>query len=195
MPPYRILLINILLIPVILSSLSAQRYNIEFKHIGLEKGLSNDHITDILQDDLGYIWIATKRGLNRYDGNQILNFQSRIISSTGIVDLEKNVNGGIWILTKKELALYHEGTIETKISFNSTNVSIDHLKVIGDENWFFTSKGVYTYAHKKNVFRKIKIVPNTDLKYPFFNDTGVRTAFLDPKKNELWICTTQTVFT
>ena len=120
MPLFKILFINILFIPAYLNSLSAQQYNIKFKHIGQQKGLSNDHITDILQDNLGYIWIATKRGLNRYDGNQMLNFQSEPISSAGIVDLEINVYGGIWILTKKELILYHEGATETKISFNNT---------------------------------------------------------------------------
>lgn len=189
MPQFRILFINILFIPVYLNSLSAQQYNIEFKHIGQQKGLSNDHITDILQDDLGYMWIATKRGLNRYDGNQMLNFRSEPISSTSIVDLERNKYGGIWILTKKDLTLYHEGTFETKISFNDTNISIDHMKIIGDENWFFTNKGVYTYARKKGVFNKIQIVPNTNFKYSFINNTGISTALLDPEKNQLWICT------
>ncbi|MGY9041886.1 MAG: two-component regulator propeller domain-containing protein [Alphaproteobacteria bacterium] len=189
MPLFRILFINILFIPVYLNSLSAQQYNIEFKHIGQQKGLSNDHITDILQDDLGYMWIATKRGLNRYDGNQMLNFRSEPISSTSIVDLERNKYGGIWILTKKDLTLYHEGTFETKILFNDTNISIDHMKIIGDENWFFTNKGVYTYARKKGVFNKIQIVPNTNFKYSFINNTGISTALLDPEKNQLWICT------
>ena len=40
MPQFRILFINILFIPVYLNSLSAQQYNIEFKHIGQQKGLS-----------------------------------------------------------------------------------------------------------------------------------------------------------
>ena len=135
------------------------------------------------------MWIATKRGLNRYDGNQMLNFRRESISSTGIVDLERNKYGGIWILTEKNLTLYHKGTFETKISFN-TDISIDYMKIIGDENWFFTNKGIYAYAHQKDVFNKIQIVPNTDFKYSFINNTGISTALLDPDKNQLWICTT-----
>jgi signal transduction histidine kinase/ligand-binding sensor domain-containing protein/DNA-binding response OmpR family regulator len=40
----------------------------EFLHIGTEDGLSNNSITAIVQDSLGFIWIGTKHGLNRYDG-------------------------------------------------------------------------------------------------------------------------------
>ena len=112
--------------------------------------------------------------------------QSLLLAS---LTLKENKYGGIWILTKKDLTLYHEGTFETKISFNDTNISIDHMKIIGDENWFFTNKGVYTYARKKGVFNKIQIVPNTNFKYSFINNTGISTALLDPEKNQLWICT------
>ena len=37
-------------------------------------GLSDDNITSLGQDSYGYIWIATLRGLNRYDGNHFLQF-------------------------------------------------------------------------------------------------------------------------
>jgi len=37
-------------------------------------GLSNNFITDIVQDSSGYIWIATKKGLNRFDGKFFTNF-------------------------------------------------------------------------------------------------------------------------
>ncbi len=32
-------------------------------------GLSNNSVTGIVQDPLGYVWIATNKGLNRFDGN------------------------------------------------------------------------------------------------------------------------------
>ena len=37
-------------------------------------GLSNNYIIDIVQDSSGYIWIATKKGLNRFDGKFFTNF-------------------------------------------------------------------------------------------------------------------------
>lgn len=39
-----------------------------FTHIGLEQGLSQSTVSDIVQDDRGYMWFATHDGLNKYDG-------------------------------------------------------------------------------------------------------------------------------
>src|ERR1700733_2931583 len=44
------------------------------------QGLSNNYISGIVQDSNGYIWVATHKGLNRFDGN---NFQSIFKSSPG----------------------------------------------------------------------------------------------------------------
>lgn len=41
---------------------------INFFHIGLEQGLSQSTVIDILQDRRENMWIATHNGLNRYDG-------------------------------------------------------------------------------------------------------------------------------
>lgn len=46
---------------------SSDRYSIS--HLGVEHGLSNNHVVGIAQDKNGFIWIATDEGLNRYDGH------------------------------------------------------------------------------------------------------------------------------
>ena len=38
------------------------------------EGLSNNYITGIVQDSTGYIWVATQKGLNRFDGKFFTNF-------------------------------------------------------------------------------------------------------------------------
>jgi ligand-binding sensor domain-containing protein len=38
------------------------------------EGLSHNYITGIVQDSLGYVWIATNKGLNRFDGKSFTNF-------------------------------------------------------------------------------------------------------------------------
>src|SRR5579863_8573146 len=37
------------------------------------QGLSNNYISGIVQDTDGYIWVATHKGLNRFDGNNFLS--------------------------------------------------------------------------------------------------------------------------
>jgi signal transduction histidine kinase/ligand-binding sensor domain-containing protein len=42
--------------------------------LSVRDGLSSNAITDIVQDDQGYLWIGTKHGLNRYDGTEVKQF-------------------------------------------------------------------------------------------------------------------------
>ena len=46
----------------------SQNQNLEFEHITIDHGLSNSDVHDIIQDSLGFLWIATEDGFNKYDG-------------------------------------------------------------------------------------------------------------------------------
>lgn len=41
---------------------------IQFRTLGIEDGLSQSTVQDMVQDHLGFIWLATSDGLNMYDG-------------------------------------------------------------------------------------------------------------------------------
>ncbi|MBL7745486.1 MAG: histidine kinase [Chitinophagaceae bacterium] len=66
-----------------------------------ESGLSNNQVSFVTQDLYGYIWIGTKKGLNRFDGSNFLQFHS---------DTSRNSLPADWIfrlrwLNKEELAV------------------------------------------------------------------------------------------
>jgi hypothetical protein len=42
--------------------------DLTFKHLTTNDGLSQGYVVDILQDRRGFMWFATRDGLNRYDG-------------------------------------------------------------------------------------------------------------------------------
>ncbi len=46
----------------------------QFNNLQTEDGLSNLRITALCQDSLGYLWMGTPRGLNRYNGYEIVQF-------------------------------------------------------------------------------------------------------------------------
>ena len=48
--------------------LIATSQDVKFDRIGTDKGLTQANVTAIEQDDLGYIWLGTEDGLNRYNG-------------------------------------------------------------------------------------------------------------------------------
>ena len=45
-----------------------------FENYSVRDGLANSKVYDILQDDGGYIWLATPSGLSRFDGENFKNF-------------------------------------------------------------------------------------------------------------------------
>ena len=45
-----------------------------YAHFSDEEGLTQNFITSIYQDQQGFIWIGTIKGLNRYDGSKFRNY-------------------------------------------------------------------------------------------------------------------------
>ncbi|MFT4525995.1 MAG: ligand-binding sensor domain-containing protein [Bacteroidia bacterium] len=68
-----ILLWTTILFPV---GLQAQNYLVEVQHFGMEDGLSSPVVNQITKDKRGFIWLATRNGLNRFDGDQFQVFKS-----------------------------------------------------------------------------------------------------------------------
>lgn len=52
--------------------------------LSTENGLSNNNVVSIAQDKDGFIWICTKNGLNRFDGNKFEVFRQSEINSNSI---------------------------------------------------------------------------------------------------------------
>lgn len=66
-----------------------------------EDGLSNDWISDIVQDREGYIWLATQYGLNRFDGYDFESYNAEprdphSLSANWIRHLERSSDGEIY---------------------------------------------------------------------------------------------------
>lgn len=52
----------------------AESETVSFKHITMQDGLSSNTINSTYRDGLGFVWISTDCGLNRYDGYSIKTF-------------------------------------------------------------------------------------------------------------------------
>ena len=81
-----------------------QTPNVKFEKLGMEQGLSFNMITDILQDQKGFIWIATWNGLNRYDGYNFkiykhLDGDSTSLRVNKVACLLEDKSGRLWVGT------------------------------------------------------------------------------------------------
>src|SRR5262245_52495308 len=56
--------------------LAAQSSAIHVDHFTADDGLAQHLVTRVLQDRAGFIWIGTKRGLQRYDGYSFVQYTS-----------------------------------------------------------------------------------------------------------------------
>ena len=78
---------------------------LSFDRLGSSSGLSDSHINCILQDHLGFLWIGTADGLNRYDGYEIktylpVPFDSTSLSSGYVWGITEDDSGALWIGTR-----------------------------------------------------------------------------------------------
>lgn len=84
--------------------------------ISTAQGLSQGLINDMIQDKEGFIWIATKGGLNRYDGYTFKIFtndpqDTSSISSNAVSNLLEDSKGRIWVGTYDGgVNVYHKNT-------------------------------------------------------------------------------------
>jgi streptogramin lyase len=96
--------IVVLLTCFFLFSFSGSSQNLNFKHININDGLSQNAVFAIIKDSKGYMWFGTKDGLNKYDGYNFVVYQhnpfdSTTLSANYITSLFEDKKGLIWVGT------------------------------------------------------------------------------------------------
>lgn len=98
-----------------------------FYHLDTQNGLSNNTVKTIEQDELGFIWIGTSDGLNRYDGNEFKIFrkENSNIRNNYIQNISFENSGELKLATDGGLVTYNPKN-ERFYSLNDFN---PHLKL------------------------------------------------------------------
>ena len=89
---------------IIVSTVSAHSAEMRFDVYDIEKGLVQETVRGIIQDNRGFLWIATEEGLNRFDGFTFTPFRhapedATTISNDVITDMVIDSDGFLWIGT------------------------------------------------------------------------------------------------
>ena len=124
---------------------------LKFTHLTTNDGLSQGYVVAILQDRRGFMWFATRDGLNRYDGNAFVVYKNNpnepgSLSSNFIQDLMEDDHGNLWIATNVGVNKF-DPTTERCTRYlhdpkNPNSISGDSVKSIAQDNrgsfWFGT---------------------------------------------------------
>ncbi|WP_158799521.1 hybrid sensor histidine kinase/response regulator [Pedobacter sp. L105] len=94
----------ILLLQAVSMVAFSQKEQLHFSHLGNNRGLSERNVNSVFQDSRGFIWIATRDGLNRYDGYQMKVFRNNpddpfTIADNYVTHMVEDKKGNIWIAT------------------------------------------------------------------------------------------------
>lgn len=162
----RTLICSLLLLSTWLNALSKEgTYNL--RSYNVKDGLSQNSVIRITQDRRGFIWIATRDGLNRFDGAEFDIFRAdgtkKSLTSSDITSMIENKDGRLWVATHKGLNLldpekgvlqhfHHSETDTTTLSDNC----IKHLfRDKDDRIWVGTIHGLDLYDAANGKFRRI----------------------------------------
>ena len=109
----RIRLVLFLIIEMFIISVKADLNTIDFRfaHITNNDGISQQHVTSMMQDDKGLMWIGTKNGLCVYNGYEIKKFfkikkDSNSLTHNFVRAVFQDKQKRIWVGTEKGICRY-----------------------------------------------------------------------------------------
>jgi ligand-binding sensor domain-containing protein/signal transduction histidine kinase/AraC-like DNA-binding protein len=170
-----------------------QAQNLSFKHFSNKEGLVQSPISSIVQDRIGFIWLATQKGLIRYDGYEFNTYRQDVNDSSTISNNKINIifqdsEHQLWIGTANGLNLYNAAT--------GTFKRIDVRNIKGGRNYISS----ITEDHQKNVWvgtfgglkkinkKTFKLEDIPDFQNQNFRNSPVLSLCVD-YENNLWIGT------
>lgn len=183
-------LLHILILLFCADSL-AQNLMYPFEHYNDQNGLTAP-VRKIIQDDFGFLWLATSDGLYRFDGKNFKVFRNKLGDTSSIPnnivnDICLHPNGNIWIASNGGLCyfsyednLFHNIRIPENIEkadrYRVHSVAIDHYRQV----WFSTKTAAHSLDHKNELFNSIRL--------PFLISYSITQLYFD-SYNHLFVGT------
>ncbi len=86
----------------------------------IEDGISGTEVFDVIQDDRGYIWLATNNGICKFNGKKFESYYKRDgLPDNSIIEFYKDSRGRIWILPYNNKLAYLKNDSIYSYKFNN----------------------------------------------------------------------------
>lgn len=152
------------------------------------QAISNKYITSIVEDQYGYIWLGTTRGLNRYNGHEFTQFtfnnDSVSLQANVVSALLYDSKNRLWVGTSTHgVSLYENGKFKIIPTGSSSNFIAQILEDKSGKIIINTSNDICVFNPEKNTFE-------SKLTYfsKFPNPTVLNLEAFD-SNNRLWVAT------
>src|SRR5918993_203349 len=190
---------SIFVIVLSLSMLSSQAQPVVFNRVLPPEGTTFLHITGMVQDKNGYMWFASKKGLFRYDGYNMISYKNNplipnSLASNSLESICLDSAGMIWIGTYGSGLDRFDPTTETFQHFqhdakNSESLSNDTVTALLHDNkgntWIGTTGGLNRFDVRTGKFVRYFHRP---LDTATLSSNEIRAIYQD-RKGILWVGT------
>ena len=176
----KVILVFLLFLSV--DTVRTQGQNITFSHLTTDDGLSQFSVNSMYIDEQGIIWIGTREGLNRYNGNDIKSFKLKkndpnSLFSNTVLRITGNRNGKVYLLCTDGVAEFDLATQRFKTLLQ------------GNVDAIYFNEKLYI-GKREEVFVYNESTGNFDLFYHLAGkNITLSCLHLDKNKN-LWMGTT-----
>ena len=172
---------------------------LRFEHISIEDGLSYPNVYGIFQDQRGFLWFATKYGLNRYDGMECTVYthnpdNPKSLSNNFTWFIFEDSGGNLWVVTYGGgLSIFNPKTESFKYFChepdNPYSLSNDFAWYIFEDSrkqmWVGTDGGLNSFDSTTETFSHYIHDPDN----PNSLSHNVVTMITEDKNGFLWIST------
>jgi len=169
---------------------SGDHVSYNFSHLDINNGLASNHVSAIMQDRKGFIWIAST-ALQRYDGTNFVTMASfdRVPGSIYYDDicLCEDRKGRIWMGTPDNIRVYDPVTDQVRaLKVSDRDIRPEGLQcsqIVQDHNgiiWATTHDGLLRFNEKAFNFQKAALIPEADR-------IQMMDAIMEDESGNLWI--------
>ncbi len=150
-----------------------------FYHLDNTNGLINNEVNCVYRDKIGYAWIATSNGVDRYDGSRFKHYFSNYSDSvwlSNISEIKEDALGNLWL--KRNYINYYVVYNRKKDNFykhfmlylkdNDISMPANPLKMEVDLSgnlWFLYDKAVKYYNFRNKQTKSFAIAGTNDIKF------------------------------